>query len=480
MESIWSRTTQLPAFPQLQEDLQTDIAVIGGGMAGILIANDLAQKGREVVVLEAASIASGQTKNTTAKITVSHNLIYDKLITSWGIEKARQYAHANQEAMYRYENLILKNEIDCHYKKLASYLYSVKEKDALEKEVDAARRLGLDAVFTDETMLPFEIMGAIKYQQQAQFHPLEFIKGLISSLTIYEHTKVIKVEGQTIKTERAKVEARHIVFATHFPFINFPGYYFMRMHQSRSYVLALKHAVQLDGMYLGIDEENSLSLRNYEDYLLFGGEGHRTGENTVGGKYEELKKTALSFWQGCSLETAWSAQDCMTADGVPYIGRYSSSRPNWYVTTGFGKWGMTLSMVSSMIISDMICGIENPYQEVFSPQRFPEWEAMKNMAMEGMASTKGLVKENFTIPAEKLEELPKEHGGLVEYDGKKAGVYKDAEGEVFVVSTRCPHLGCQLEWNPDEKSWDCPCHGSRFDYKGNLIDNPAQEGIGEE
>lgn len=480
MESIWSKTAEVTAMPSLADNLETEVAVIGGGMAGILIAYFLQQEGKKVIVFEASRVGSGQTKNTTAKISSPHNLIYHKLIRDCGIEKARQYALANQKAIKAYQNLIDKYQIACHFEELPSYLYSVSKSESLEAEVKAAQKLGIHAEFTTHTELPFPVAGAAKFYGQAQFHPLEFLDAIIKELTIYENTRVKSVEGQEIVTDSYVIHAEQIVFATHYPFINVPGYYFMRMHQERSYVLALENAAQLDGMYLGIDKDNSFSYRNYEDLLLIGDSGHRTGENKAGGCYQKLWEEASRFWPGSRVSASWSAQDCMTLDGIPYIGQYSSQTPDWYVATGFGKWGMTSSMVSAMLISDLIMKRENPFMEVFSPQRFHLSASAKNAVTDGYKAAKGILYENLKIPKENIEELPLSHGGIVEYEGKKAGVYKNAEGEVFIVDTRCPHLGCQLEWNPDELSWDCPCHGSRFDYKGNLIDNPAQENLNTE
>lgn len=480
MESIWSKTADIPAKPQLSDNLETDVAVIGGGMAGILIAYFLSQEGKEVVVFEASRIGSGQSRNTTAKISSAHNLIYDKLIHELGLEKARQYALANQKAIKVYQNLIDKFQIECYYEELPAYLYSIEQTESLEAEVRAAQKLGIHAEFTTETELPFPVKGAAKFYGQAQFHPLKFLEAMASQLTIYENTKVKSVEGNELITDSYVVHAKHIVFASHYPFINVPGYYFMRMHQERSYVLALEKGAKMNGMYLGIDEGHSFSFRNYDELLLIGGSGHRTGENKAGGCYQKIWEEAAKFWPDSRVKASWSAQDCISLDGVPYIGRYSSSTPDWYVATGFGKWGMTSSMVSAMVISDLIMGRENPYQEVFSPQRFHLSASTKNMMADGFKAARGLWRENFKLPKESVEELPVSHGGIVEYDGKKAGVYKNAEGEVFIVDTRCPHLGCQLEWNPDELSWDCPCHGSRFDYRGNLIDNPSQENLYDE
>lgn len=207
-----------------------------------------------------------------------------------------------------------------------------------------------------------------------------------------------------------------------------------------------------------------------------GGENHRAGENGQGGRYERLRQKAREWFPESREVAHWSAQDCITPDGVPHIGRYAASRPNWYVATGFQKWGMTTSMVSAMILRDMICGKENPYAQVFDPGRF-EAAALPGMAADGGQALKGLVKRFFQIPAEAASEIPPGHGGIVFLNGEKVGVYKEDNGTLHAVDIRCPHLGCQLEWNPDEKSWDCPCHGSRFDRYGQLISGPAQENI---
>lgn len=480
MESIWSKTTEIEKFPQLSGDLETEAAVIGGGLAGILTAYFLQKCGVKAVVLEAGRVGSGQTGNTTAKITSQHNLIYAKLLQEFGEEKARQYASANQQAVEEFRRMIEGAGMDCEFEECPAYLYSTDPQkiNALEQEVLAAQKLGLPAEFTTQTNLPFSVAGAVRFGGQAQFHPLKFLKEVSKELTVYEQTPVKTVEGERIQTSRGTVTARHIIFACHFPFINAPGLYFARMHQERSYALSLSHAARLDGMYLGVDEDG-LSFRNSGNLLLLGGGSHRCGENSKGGKYAMLRERAAQFYpQG--METAcWSAQDCITLDGVPYIGTFASSVPNWYVATGFGKWGMSSSMAAARLLSDQITGKENPCAEVFSPQRFKLSASMESLLTDGGQAVKGLSRQIFAPPRADIEALPAGHGGVVECEGEKVGVYKDESGEVFMVSTRCPHLGCQLEWNPDEKSWDCPCHGSRFDYKGRLLDNPAQENLKE-
>ena len=474
MDSIWTKTCSIPKREPLQTDKKTEVAVIGAGMAGILTAFLLQKAGKQVIVLEANRVASGQTRNTTAKITSQHGLKYAELIQTVGKEKACQYAMANETAIQLYRKLVEEEQISCDFEETAAYIYST-EKSRLMEEADAAASLGLPASFRSHVPLPLAGVSALRFDGQAQFHPLKFIRNLAEKLEIYEKTPVLTVEEHILKTPKGNVTAEHIVFATHYPFINFPGLYFARQHQERSYVLALEQAPLTEGMYLG-DGEITYSFRQYGKYLLFGGEGHRTGDNRQGGKYDGLRQAAKSLFPEAQEAAHWSAQDCMPADGIPYIGQYAAGKPFWYVATGFQKWGMTSSMVAAMIIQDLICGKENPYAEVFDPQRF-SMEAAEGIACEMKEATKTLAKRFFRLPEATAAELPAGHGGIVELDGEKVGVYKEENGKIHIVDIRCPHLGCQLEWNPDEKSWDCPCHGSRFDFRGKLINNPAQEDI---
>lgn len=476
MESIWKRTTNLDKRDPLPGDMETEAAIIGAGLAGILIAYFLEQKGIKTIILEGNSIASGQTGNTTAKITSQHDLIYDKMIKTFGKDKAQQYATANEKAIESYRQIITQNNIECEFEDFPAYIYSTVEAAPLHQEAIAAKILGIPATFTTDTKLPFPVEGAVRFDGQAQFHPLKFIEAISKDLTIYENTKVLSVENQSILTDRGTVTAKDIIFASHYPFMNKPGYYFIRMHQERSYVLALLNASKLDGMYKGMDQDG-LSFRNRGDLLLLGGGKHRTGENSAGGKYNTLREKAKEFWPESEEITCWSAQDCMTLDGIPYIGQFSHSTPHWYVATGFGKWGMTSSMVAAHIISDEITGNVNENAQVFSPLRITVPASAKTSLQDGLQAVKGLSRQLLVAPHTEIDALPNGHGGVVEYEGKKVGVYKTSEGETFIVSTRCPHLGCQVEWNPDELSWDCPCHGSRFDFEGKLINNPAQTNL---
>lgn len=478
MESIWLKTVQLPAQKQLDHDITTDVAIIGGGMAGLLTSYQLKQKGIQSVVLEGERVANGVTGHTTAKITAQHGLIYHKLIKDFGKEKAQQYATANSRAIDEYRRIISDKNIDCHFRDCANYVYTLKETDNIEAEVRAAKSLGLDACFTKETELPFSVTGAIRVDGQATFHPLEFLQAILPELTIYENTYVREVDENTVVTDCGRVTAKKIIVATHYPFINTPGYYFMRMHQERSYVIAFDNVPVLENMYIDEDSKG-FSFRSYENFLLLGGGGHRTGKSYTGGGYGVIIGEAVKYFQGSVEFCRWSTQDCMPLDQVPYIGQYSSSTPNLYVATGFHKWGMTNSMAAAMILSDQIAGAENDFSEIFCPQRFNVTASAKNLLKDSIQTVSGLIAQNLKIPEDHVKLIKNGSAGIVDYEGQKYGVYKDKDGQIFVVTTKCPHLGCQLEWNAEELSWDCPCHGSRFDYKGNLLDNPAMKGIEE-
>ncbi|MFT8347659.1 FAD-dependent oxidoreductase [Clostridium saccharoperbutylacetonicum] len=475
MESIWSSEVKFKEREKLDQNLECDIVIIGAGITGLLTAYTLNKSGRNVVVIDAKSTASGNTKNTTAKITNQHKLIYDTLFKEFGEEGARQYAEANELAIKRYKEIIDEEKIECDFEYKDSYVYSLESAENIEKEYNAAKKLGIDAELVGSVNLPFEIRSALKFKNQAQFNPLKFLKPISEKLTIYENTRAMDIKENKVIVEGGEIKASHIIVATHYPFLNVPGYYFMRMHQERSYVIALENAQEVDGMYKSGDK-GGYSFRNYKNLLLFGGAAQRTGENESGGAYEELRKAAKELYPNSIEKYHWSAQDCMTLDNIPYIGHYSSNLPNVYVATGFKKWGMTSSMVSAMIISDMILGKENDFSEIFSPRRFDMSASMTNAAKDLVITAKNFIAQRIDIPEEHTGNIENGHGGIIEYKGQKAGVYKNNDGRIFAISTKCPHLGCELHWNADELTWDCPCHGSRFDYEGNWVEGPATKG----
>ena len=418
-----------------------DVIVIGAGMAGLLTAYYLQEQGKRVLVLEAAETASGQTGRTTAKITSQHGLKYSTLIHTVGEKKARLYAQANEAAIREYARLVKSQNVECQFERVPAFLYTMQDTEKLKEEAKAALLLGIDAFITEHTELPFPNVEALCFPEQAQFAPLQFVRWIAGKLEILEHTPVLAVRGNRVITDKGVWTADDIVMATHYPFRNVPGFYFMRQHQERSYVLALSGCRKIEGMYYSIDPEG-LSLRQMGDLLLLGGGAARTGEPKVDGSYAFLRETAKRYFPEGKEEGIWSAQDCMPHDGIPFIGKYSVFTPNLYVATGFQKWGMTSSMIAALILRDLICGIENPYAEVFSPQRLNLRAAAGGFLTDMGVSVKGLLK-----------------------------------GRLRKTVPRCSHLGCELVWNPEEHTWECPCHGSRFTAMGGLLDNPSQSEI---
>ncbi len=485
-ESIWTKKAHSAERFAFSGRKKVQTAVVGGGMAGILTAFYLKEAGREALVLEASHVGSGQTGGTTAKVTAQHGACYSRLIRELGEEKAGLYAAANRRAVEEYRRLVRVKSMDCGWQECAACCYSTMDGDGMRMELEAERRLGFTVSYVTETELPFLVAGAVRMEGQACFSPLRFLHALAGELEIYENTPVEKVErmenGNTLlQVPGGCVEAEQVVFATHFPMLKLPGVYFARLHQERSYVLALSGAGAVEDMYIGA-EENTWSVRGVrgegkeEGLLLLGGCGHRTGGST-GGRYDNLREAARRFWPECREEARWSAQDCMTLDSVPYIGRLSPSQPGWYVATGFGKWGMSHSMAAALLLRDLIAGRDNPWEAVYTPRRFGGESAAALFRNAG-CTVKGLLGKRGAGPEKHVEELLPGEGQILRYGDGRIGVYRDEEGVLHLVRARCPHMGCELAWNPDEKSWDCPCHGSRFGYDGRVLDGPAAEPIG--
>lgn len=426
MESIWKAAVQMPSFPEQEGDLDTDVLVVGGGMAGLLCAYRLSQAGVDCMLVEADRICGGVTANTTAKLTSQHGLLYGKLLKKFGRETARKYWEMNESAIAQFRALA--ETVPCDFQTKDHAVYSAESTEALEKEAAALESLGIPFDCPEGLPLPFPVRGAIRFQNQAQFHPLKFAAGIAAGLNIYEKTPVREWIGNTAVTDRGQITASKIIIATHFPMLNKHGGYFLKLHQQRSYVLAAEMAMDVGGMYLAA-EEGGFSFRNQGALLLIGQGSHRTGKKSRG--WEAAEELVRSRFPQARITTRWANQDCMTLDGLPYIGRYSRRAPDVYVATGFNKWGMTNAMAAAGILTDLVLGQENPYATLTSPQRSMLQPQLLCNGAEAMV--------NLLTP----------------------------------TRPRCPHLGCALKWNPRERSWDCPCHGSRFDADGKLLNNPA-------
>ena len=430
MNSIWSDSVRLPSFEQLKKDIKTDVLIIGGGITGILCAHMLEQVGVDYVLVEADKLCNGITKNTTAKISIQHGLIYHKLVKRFGLEKARMYLDANVAALQEYRKLC--QNIDCQFETKDNLVYSLNSPAKLEKELHALNQLGYTADYVGKLPLPLSNAGAVRFENQAQFHPLKFLAEISKGLSIYEHTKVRELMPNTAMTEYGRITAQNIIVTTHFPFLNKHGSYFLRMYQHRSYVIAYENAPDVKGMYVD-ENDKGFSFRNYDNLLLIGGGDHRTGKH--GGNWKEISEFATAHYPDAQARYYWATQDCMTLDEVPYIGAYSKKTENLYVATGFNKWGMTSAMTAAMLLRDMITKKVCPYAPVFSPSRT-------------------MLRTQLFINA-----------------------FEATTNLLTLTTKRCPHLGCALKWNPQERSWDCPCHGSRFTETGELIDNPATDDL---
>ncbi|MGN0527221.1 MAG: FAD-dependent oxidoreductase [Acutalibacteraceae bacterium] len=424
--SIWKQTSELPEFSELKSDIKTDVLIIGGGLAGILTAYKLKENGVDCVVVEKDRICRGVTANTTAKITSQHGFCYHQILKSNGLESAKAYLKANESALSEYERLC--KNIDCDFQKKDNFVYSRNDASLIDKELKALREIGYSAQFQEKLPIPVDAVGAIKFKNQYQFNPLKFVSEIVKDLKIYENTFIKKIDKYSASTEKVKISFEKAVIATHFPIVNNHGLYFMKMYQHRSYVISLKNAPDVDGMYVD-ENDKGFSFRNYNNLLLLGGGSHKTGKD--GGCYKELCEFAKDNYPNSVEVSRWATQDCMTLDSIPYIGPYFKNSDNWFVVTGFNKWGMSNSMVGAEILCDMICGEKNEFSQTFDPSR----SILKpQLFINGFESVK-----NLLTP----------------------------------TSKRCPHLGCALKWNKQEHTWDCPCHGSRFSEDGKLIDNPA-------
>lgn len=420
----------MPEYSTLEGDIRTDVAIIGGGLAGLLCAWSFNRAGVDCVLLEQNRLMNGVSGRTTAKITSQHGLIYSKLLKLHGEEKARLYYQANEDALTAYQTLA--EEADFDFRLQSSFLYATGETEKLKEESAAYQRLNIPGKWEKVLSLPFSVTGALRLSDQAQCHPMKLATYLASGLKIYENTKALAFVGDQIQTPKGTVTAKKIIVATHFPLLNKHGSYFLKLYQQRSYVIALESAGELDGMYLDI-ADNGLSIRSAGSWLLLGGGGHRTGKPGLGWR---LPETAASrYYPQGKIAARWATQDCMPLDGISYIGQYSKATPNLYVATGFQKWGMTSSMVAAKVLTALIQGREDPYDGLFSPSRSI---FRKQLWINGAETTGNLLRP---------------------------------------TKPRCPHLGCALHWNKEERSWDCACHGSRFDEHGKLLNNPATDDL---
>jgi len=484
-KSFW-QLEEGPLFGPLSGDIHVNTVIVGAGICGLLCAYFLQRKGvRDIAVIDSGKVCAGVSANTTAKITSQHGLIYAKLIKGLGEERAAQYLAANQKAIRDFREIITRERIDCDHTQASAWVYTLTQErlQDIEDEIIAVQKLGIAASFSTKAELPFPVKGAIVFPEQAYFHPLKFafrICDIISKAgcKIYTDTKATGAEDGVVYTDRGSILAENIISCSHYPFIDKRSLLFTKVFQSRSYVLALKNAGTIRDIYLDC-EEGGFSLRPQRDVdggemILLGAYDHKSGHEDESLHFDDLRGEAQRYYPGHETAYIWSAQDCMTHDKIPYIGRYRTAGENIYIATGFNKWGMTSSMAAADIISDLVTKGSSDYSGAFCLSRGDIGLQAKSFVKEA-ADIAGNFLTNLTMADRSLKSINKGEGGVVEIDGKRVGVYRDAAGQIYALKPVCTHMGCAIKWNKDENTWDCRCHGSRFDYKGYVIGGPALE-----
>ena len=488
-QSYWMASTPETQYPTLNEDLKVDVAIIGGGITGISCAYMLNKEGINTAIIEADHIVQGTTGHTTAKITSQHGLIYSKIKNQISEEFAKQYADANESAIRMIEKIANDNQIKCDLVPQSAYIYTLQSEyiDKIRDEAEVASSLGISATFLEEIPLHFKIKAAVRFDNQAQFHPRKFLLALAENYIksggkIFEQSRVIDIEENEgayviITSQGKKVTAKKLIIASHYPCYNKPGLYFSRIYPERSYVVAIRASEDYrGGMYIAAEESGHSfrsQMSDHGELILVGGEKHKTGQGEDTSKhYKALIDFSNETFTVEDIPYRWSTQDCMTLDGLPYVGHFTSKTPNMYIATGFAKWGMTNSIASSMILKDLIINGKSPWQDVYNPSRLTISASTKNFVVENLNVAEQLIEGKISVVPDHVEIKPGE-GKLVEVNGQRAGAHRDGQGKLHVVDTTCTHMGCEVSWNSAETSWDCPCHGSRFSIEGDIIEGPA-------
>jgi glycine/D-amino acid oxidase-like deaminating enzyme/nitrite reductase/ring-hydroxylating ferredoxin subunit len=484
--SLWIDTSPATFHPPLLGDQTADLVVVGAGIVGLTTALLLQRAGRRVVVLEADRICTGTTGHTTAKVTALQGLVYSSLTERYDERTAAIYARANVAALDRIEALVRELEIECDFRRTPAYTYTLDSKRVkeIEAEVGAASVAGLAASLVTDTELPLPVKAAVRLDHQIALHARRYCLGLAEGFvasggTIYEQSRVtgVKSRGGThvVRTAQGTVTAPHVVLATLLPILD-RGAYFAKATPQRSYLVAARlRGPAPEGMYINV-ETPTRSLRSALGgrYLLVGGEGHEAGhERDTEGCYRRLEAWTRERFDVESIDYRWSGMDYMPIDGLPFIGKMPRGR-GILVATGFRKWGMSLGTVAAMILHDLVTGRENPWAATFDAGRVNVRQSLAHGAKAQVMTAVRFVGDRLaTLRAPAAAELRPGQGCIAKLHGHKVAAYRDEAGRLHAVSPVCTHLGCQVTWNPAERSWDCPCHGSRFTPDGRVINGPA-------
>lgn len=459
-----------------------------GGLTGLSSAYYLSKE-TNVIIVEKDKICSSTSGKNTGKLTSQHGLFYEYLINSNGKEFAEKYLEANEQAIDNIEKIIKEEDIQCEFERQNSYVLARKEidKDKIKDENTAVNKIEKEkSKVLSEIDLPLNIESAIEFKNQAKFNPVKYAFGLANAIVnnngkILENSKATELnkvgDKYEIYVNDYKITADNVILATRYPTINIPGYYFLKMYQSTSYAIVADVKDDLfEGIYISSDTP-TVSYRVVEDngkkLLLAVGYDYKTGEEQLTNGYLNLEKEVKRMYPNAEVLYKWSAEDCISLDKIPYIGEFSKLMKNVYVATGFNKWGLTTSNIAANIIKDKIQGRENKYTEIYKSTRLEpikNKDEMKNMLSETKNS---LILSKFKLPKQTIDNIKAGEGKVVKVDNQKIGVYKSETGEIFKVKPICTHLGCELTFNNNDKTWDCPCHGSKFTYEGKAIEVPG-------
>ncbi|MBA2615254.1 MAG: FAD-dependent oxidoreductase [Actinobacteria bacterium] len=487
--SYWIASTPDTSFPALEGEHSVDVAVVGAGIVGITAAMRLKRESKTVALIESKRSLHGVTGYTTAKLTAGHNVIYTHLERHFGAEGARLYAEANQAAVEEVVRTAAELRIDADLERTRNYVYSesAEDVDRLQQEADACRRAGLPASFTRETELPYPVAGAVVLEEQALFHPRKYLLPLLMAVPgdgshVFEESRVTRVDGYggcLVKTELGSVRARDVIVATHLPILD-RGFFFAKTHPRRSYVVAA--VVEADraptGMYIST-ESPTRSIRSGPAesgrLLLLGGEGHKTGqEPRTDESYARLADWARERFGVESVDYRWSTQDNYSVDRVPYVGRIRRGSEHIYAATGFGGWGMSNGVASGLLLADLVLGRPNPWAALYDANRLKPVAAAVEFTKENSNVAKRWLGDRASAARRRIvSDLSPGEGRVARLNGELVAVYRGDEGGLHAVSAVCTHLACLVAWNPAERSWDCPCHGSRFAADGCVMQGPA-------
>jgi glycine/D-amino acid oxidase-like deaminating enzyme/nitrite reductase/ring-hydroxylating ferredoxin subunit len=481
-ESLWLEAA--PVRPTLRGEHVFDVAVVGGGIAGLTTALLLKRQGLTVAVVEADRVGGGASGNNTAKVTALQSTVYSKISARHGAETAASYADASLAGVALLSRLVREEGIDCGLRHAPAYTYAFTpdEVGAVERELAATRAAGLPVSAATDLDVPFPVHAAVRLDDQVALHPVRYVRGLAAAVdgdgsAVFEHSRVERLHDGApcrVHTAEGVVSAGRVVVATHYPLFD-RGLYFARLETTRSYCVAVELASGEPTRGLAISAGSpSWSLSSYGDLLIVCGQGHPTGD-PAGSPYQELEVFAREHWDVERITHRWSAQDPTSYDQLPMIGPYLPGSDRLLVATGFMKWGLATATFAADVLADTVAGTPNPWASVFSPHRV-SLKSLPDLLKLNAGTGIDLVAARITpADATSSAHLPPGQAHVVRDGLGKIGVYRDPEGELHGVSLRCTHLGCLVAFNAAETSWDCPCHGSRFDVDGGVLEGPATQ-----